>query len=90
MVGLSDDDPHRIVLRKGSLVTGLPNSDGASVIQRSNESFVQSTWLHLRLDMIVNDNGDVVLRNAHERFIAELERTRELIREDEIRRQRKA
>ena len=62
LLGLSDDDPHRIVLRKGAVVTGLPDSDGAGVLLASGESFAQSTWLHLRLDVIVNDNGDVVLK----------------------------
>jgi hypothetical protein len=62
LLGLSDDDPHRIILRKGAVVTGLPDSDGTGVLLASGESFVQSTWLHLRLDVIVNDNGDVVLK----------------------------
>ena len=62
MLGLSDDDPHRIVLRKGSVATGLPDSDGPGVLLRSGESFMQSTWLHLRLDGSVNANGDVVLK----------------------------
>lgn len=62
LLGLSDDDPHRIVLRKGLISEGLPDSDGPGVLLRSGESFAQSTWLHVRLDAIVNDNGDVVLR----------------------------
>jgi hypothetical protein len=31
------------------------------VLLRSSASFSQGTWLHVRLDVIVNDNGDVVL-----------------------------
>ena len=62
MLGLSDDDPHRIVLRKGSVAVGIPDSEGQGVILASGESFAQGTWLHLRLDAIVNDNGDVVLK----------------------------
>lgn len=61
LLGLSDDDPHRIVLRKGSIVVGIPDSEGQGVLLASGESFSQSTWLHLRLDVIVNDNGDIVL-----------------------------
>lgn len=61
MLGLSDEDPHRIVLRKGSIVTGIGASDGGGVLRSSTETFVQGTWLHLRLDVVVNDNGDVVL-----------------------------
>ena len=28
LLGLSDDDPHRIVLRKGAVTVGLPTADG--------------------------------------------------------------
>ena len=62
MLGLSDDDPHRIVLRKGAVGVGLPDADGAGVLLKSAESFAQGTWLHLRLDVIANTNGDVVLK----------------------------
>src|SRR5262249_4924976 len=61
LLGLSDDDPHRIVLRKGSLVGGVPTSDAAGTLLHSSASFAQGTWLHLRLDVVVNPNGDVVL-----------------------------
>ncbi|MGE0324091.1 MAG: hypothetical protein AB7S68_17385 [Polyangiaceae bacterium] len=62
LLGLSDDDPHRIVLRKGSIAVGLPDSDGPGALLKSAASFNQSTWLHLRLDVIANANGDVVLK----------------------------
>jgi hypothetical protein len=62
LLGLSDDDPHRIVLRKGMVAAGIPDSEGPGALLASGESFAQSTWLHLRLDAIVNDNGDVVLK----------------------------
>jgi len=62
LLGLSDDDPHRVVLRKGTVTTGLPDADGPGVLLKSSESFAQETWLHLRLDVIVNANGDVVLK----------------------------
>jgi hypothetical protein len=61
LLGLSDDEPHRIVLRKGSLVSGVPASESPGTLLRSSESFAQGTWLHLRLDVVVNTNGDVVL-----------------------------
>ena len=32
------------------------------MLLKSGESFAQETWLHLRLDVIVNANGDVVLK----------------------------
>jgi hypothetical protein len=61
LLGLCDEDPHRIVLRKGAVTVGLPDSEGQGVLLASGESFAQGTWLHLRLDVIVNTNGDVVL-----------------------------
>lgn len=62
LLGLSDDDPHRIVLRKGAVTVGLPDADGPGVLLKSAASFAQATWVHLRLDVIVNTNGDVVLK----------------------------
>jgi len=61
LLGLSDEDPHRIVLRKGAIVSGVPSSEGAGVLLASDATFLQGTWLRLRLDVIVNSNGDVVL-----------------------------
>lgn len=61
LLGLSDDDPHRIVLRKGAIVSGIPRADGLGNLLRSSESFPLGTWLHLRLDVVVNEGGDVVL-----------------------------
>ena len=61
LLGLSDDDPHRVVLRKGAVTVGLPTADGPGVLLKSAASFAQATWLHLRLDVIVNTNGDVRL-----------------------------
>lgn len=64
LLGLADDEPHRIVLRKGQIVAGVPNaSPGASgVLRRSTASFGKGTWLHLRIDAVVNLNGDVILK----------------------------
>jgi hypothetical protein len=62
LLGLSDEDPHRIVLKKGSILAGIGEADGPGVLLRSGESFAQGTWLHLRLDAVTNDNGDVVLQ----------------------------
>lgn len=61
LLGLSDEDPHRLVLRKGSLAAGIGASDGPGALLHSNESFREGTWLHVRLDAIVQDSGDVVL-----------------------------
>lgn len=61
LLGLSDDDPHNLVLRKGAVVAGVPRADAPGTLLASNASYAQGTWLHVRLDMIVNPNGDVVL-----------------------------
>ena len=50
LLGLSDDDPHKVVLKKGAIATGLPASNQASVLRKSTNTFSQGTWLHLRLD----------------------------------------
>jgi len=60
-LGLEDDDPHRIVLRKGPIVAGIPSDDDASVLRASDATFTIGDWVHLRLDAHVNENGDVVL-----------------------------
>jgi len=67
ILGLSDGDPHRIALRKGALTGGLPDSvvDPAispNILMRSSDTYEPDTWLHLRLDMIVQGTGDVILQ----------------------------
>lgn len=63
MLGLGDGDPSHLVLRKGSLLSGLPDvaPPTSGVLRRSTPSYALGVWLHVRLDMIVNGNGDVVL-----------------------------
>jgi len=67
LLGLGDESPHHIVLRKGSILTGLPDlaadPDGTShILMRSTDTFEEDTWLQLRLDFIVQGSGDVVLQ----------------------------
>lgn len=64
LLGLDDDDPHRIVLVKGTMLAGLPPvpPGQSGVLKQGTETFLNNTWLHLRLDMIVNLNGDVILQ----------------------------
>lgn len=67
ILGLSDADPYHIQLRKGPLTGGLPdgvvNSNGGDhILMRSTEAFDPDTWHHLRLDMIVQGTGDVILQ----------------------------
>lgn len=66
LLGLGDDNPHHIVLRKGTIITGLPdvvpNPPTTDVLMRSTASYEEDTWLHLRLDMILQGTGDVLLQ----------------------------
>jgi hypothetical protein len=67
LLGLSDDDPSRIVLRKGAISAGLPDdapAAGNGILRRSTDAFDidDDDWVHLRLDMIFNDVGDVRLQ----------------------------
>lgn len=64
ILGLQDDNPHRIALRKGAVVTGVPSAaPGASgILRRSTATFNPDTYLHLRIDAVVNLNGDVILK----------------------------
>lgn len=61
LLGLADEDPHRIALRKGALKDGVPGGDAADVLLVSSDSSLVGEWHHLRLDAIANPNGDVVL-----------------------------
>jgi len=67
ILGLSDEDPHRIVLRKGKpsegIAGGAPDPDGTHhILRRSTATFVSGTWHQLRLDVIANPGGDVILK----------------------------
>lgn len=61
LLGLSENDPHEIILRKGAPSGGLLPT-AAGVLRTGTATFPPDTWVHLRLDMIVNPNGDVVLK----------------------------
>ena len=63
LLGLSNDDPHKIILRKGAIVTGIPEAatPGMGILRTSVSTFSSGTFIHLRLDMVVNENGDVLL-----------------------------
>lgn len=63
MLGLEDNEPHRIVLRKGKILDGVGNAAPGvnGVLRKSTAAFNAGSWLHLRLDMVVNLNGDVLL-----------------------------
>lgn len=67
MLGLSDANPYRIVLRKGILTDGLPDGgavpDAApNILMRSTKSYADNPWIHLRMDAIVQGTGDVLIQ----------------------------
>ena len=65
ILGLSDADPYEIVLAKGPLSAGLAAAaENMTILQRSAAQYAISGnhWHHLRLDAIVEPNGDVLLR----------------------------
>lgn len=63
MLGLSEGDPGYISLVKGRITDGIPEAaPGAlGVLRRSTQTVPIGDWAHLRLDAIINTNGDVVL-----------------------------
>lgn len=66
MLGLSDDDPHRIVLAKGKPKFGLKSAVAADdadrvILAKGVTTFSPDTWIHLRIDVIQQTNGEVVI-----------------------------
>jgi hypothetical protein len=66
LLGLADGDPSHIVLAKATVAAGVvdlvPDAPNNGVLLRSTGTVAVGDWVHLRLDMIVNDNGDVILQ----------------------------
>lgn len=66
LLGLADAEPAHLVLKKGTMTSGLPDlvpdPVGNQILMRSTETFANDTYVHVRLDMVVNENGDVVLK----------------------------
>lgn len=70
MLGLTEGNPGRIVLRKGPLSDGVPDapppvSQGVltqGVLARSSDTIALGDWVHLRLSAKRNANGEVALR----------------------------
>ena len=64
MLGLENNEPYRLVLRKGLMVDGIPAADANNSLRQGTDSFqlAEDRYHHLRLDMVVNLNGDVVLK----------------------------
>jgi hypothetical protein len=64
LLGLNNANPCRIELRKGSIAFGLPDvaPGGSGVLRRGSSSVALDEWVHLRLDMISEELGDVRLQ----------------------------
>lgn len=63
ILGLSNTEPAHLELRKGTLATGLPDMapGGNSILRRSTQTFALGTWVHLRLEAVLEPTGDVLL-----------------------------
>ena len=65
ILGLSDSDPYEITLVKGIISSGIVVADENVTILRSSSqqySMGDDLWHHLRMDAIVQPNGDVLLQ----------------------------
>jgi hypothetical protein len=66
LLGLGDGDPSHIVLKKGAISALLedlaPDPEDNGILLRSSSAYSVDTWLHVRLDMIVQGTGDVILQ----------------------------
>ncbi|MCK5643690.1 MAG: hypothetical protein KAJ19_23015, partial [Gammaproteobacteria bacterium] len=65
MIGLSDSDPYKIVLAKGPIVGGIVEAqeDTKILVSSSREYNIgDGLWHHIRMDAIVEPNGDVLLK----------------------------
>lgn len=66
LLGLSEGSSYNITLKKGFCATGLSLSD-TGILRSSTLAYTAvgdaaTTWLHLRLDVLVNPHGEVVLK----------------------------
>lgn len=62
LLGFADDEePGHLLLRKGSIATGLPEA-GIDVLRKSTQTYPKGSWLHVRLDVIVQPHGDVLIQ----------------------------
>lgn len=66
LLGLSDGEPSKIVLKKGVIASGIvdavPDPANNGILMRSTRDVLIGEWVHLRMDVIVNLNGDVLIQ----------------------------
>jgi len=61
LLGLTDEEPYRIALKTGAMATGMGQYTNPQIKRLSIETFLPDRWFHLRIDMVVNLTGDVIL-----------------------------
>lgn len=65
ILGLSDADPARIILRKGRIVDGIPDLTPDPTVNgnllASTATYAWGTWVHVRLKFIDQPTNDVLL-----------------------------
>jgi len=59
-LGLSNTEPYQIVLKKGAAAGGLDPAS-ADVLRVSDANYPSPQWFDLRLDVLLNPHGDVVI-----------------------------
>jgi len=69
MIGLSAASSYQVVVKKGAPASGL-SASGSDILLASDAAFTDvgdaaSVWFHLRMDVLVNPHGEVVI-NASE------------------------
>jgi hypothetical protein len=65
LLGLKDSDPYKIVLAKATIISGVDEDNTVVKILRESSDEYQISddlWHQIRLDAIVQDNGDVLLK----------------------------
>lgn len=67
LLGLEDAAPYRIVLRKGTIIGGIPQATDDEYLRRSSQQYQISDdlWHHIALAATVQPNGEVYL-NVYE------------------------
>jgi len=63
LLGLEDADPYRIVLRKGSIIGGVPQANDGEYLRRSSQQYQISDdlWHHIAVEAVRQPNGEVYL-----------------------------
>lgn len=63
LLGLEDADPYRIVLRKGTIIGGIPVAADGEYLRRSSAQYQISDdlWHHIALEAVEQPNGEIYL-----------------------------